>query len=131
MRRSRSVSSVAAVAARYSVAAVAAHQVVLQVEFLSLLLDSLAIAAQSLVGAALGAASKDRAREVARQVTVASVAVSVVVAVGLAIGSSTIPRMFGNDPDVLAAISTPWWFLIVMLPIAGVVFALDGVLLRR
>ena len=40
----------------------------------------LAIAAQSLVGAALGAASKDRAREVARQVTVASVAVSVVVA---------------------------------------------------
>ena len=37
--------------------------------------------------------------------------------------------MFGNDPDVLAAISTPWRFLIVMLPIAGVVFALDGVLL--
>lgn len=122
--------SAAAVAARYSVAAVAAHQVVLQVwEFLSLLLDSLAIAAQSLVGAALGAASTARAREVARQVTVASVVVSVAVAVVLAVGASVIPRLFGDDPDILAAINTPWWFLVVMLPIAGVVFALDGVLL--
>lgn len=47
--------SAAAVAARF-VAAVAAHQVVLQLwSFLALVLDSLAIAAQSLVGAALGA----------------------------------------------------------------------------
>lgn len=122
--------SAAAVAARYSVAAVAAHQVVLQVwEFLSLLLDSLAIAAQSLVGAALGAATPARAREVARQVTVASVGLSVAVAVVLALGASAILRLFGSDPDVLGAISVPWWFLIVMLPIAGVVFALDGVLL--
>ena len=48
--------SAAAVAARFGAAAVAAHQVVLQLwSFLALVLDSLAIAAQSLVGAALGA----------------------------------------------------------------------------
>lgn len=48
--------SAAAVASRVGVAAVAAHQTALQVwNLLSLILDSLAIAAQSLVGAALGA----------------------------------------------------------------------------
>lgn len=122
--------SAAAVAARYSVAAVAAHQVALQVwEFLSLLLDSLAIAAQSLVGAALGAASVSRARTVARQVTIVSLGASVAVAALLAAGAAAVPRLFNDDPDVLAAIATPWWFLVAMLPIAGIVFALDGVLL--
>ena len=58
--------SAAAVAARFGAAAVAAHQVVLQLwSFLALVLDSLAIAAQSLVGAALGAGDPGRARSVA------------------------------------------------------------------
>ena len=30
---------------------------------------------------------------------------------------------------VLAAIETPWWFLVGQLPLARIVFALDGVLL--
>ncbi|WP_104150903.1 MATE family efflux transporter, partial [Mycobacterium intracellulare] len=48
--------SAGAVAARFGASALAAHQVVLQLwEFLALVLDSLAIAAQALVGAALGA----------------------------------------------------------------------------
>ncbi|MFW0790300.1 MATE family efflux transporter [Gordonia sp. CPCC 205333] len=122
--------SAAAVAARFSVEAVAAHQVVLQVwEFLTLLLDSLAIAAQSLVGAALGAVAVGRAKLVARRVTTASMALSVAVAALLAAGASVLPRVFNSDQMVLDAIATPWWFLIAMLPIAGVVFALDGVLL--
>ena len=58
------------VAARFGAAAVAAHQVVLQLwSFLALVLDSLAIAAQSLVGAALGAGDPGRARSVAWRVT--------------------------------------------------------------
>ncbi|MFT4201101.1 MATE family efflux transporter [Gordonia sp. (in: high G+C Gram-positive bacteria)] len=122
--------SAAAVAARYSVAAVAAHQVVLQVwEFLSLLLDSLAIAAQALVGAALGARQTIEARMVARRVLRASMGVALAVAAALAVGASTLPRLFNHDADVLAAMTVPWWFLIAMLPIAGAVFALDGVLL--
>lgn len=47
----------------------------------------------------------------------------------LAVGHSVLPRIFTDDPSVLQAIATPWWFLVVMLPLAGVVFALDGVLL--
>mgnify|MGYP003694636481 CR=1 FL=1 len=65
--------SAGAVAARFGAAAVAAHQVVLQLwNFLALVLDSLAIAAQSLVGAALGAGQLAHAKSVAWRVTIFS-----------------------------------------------------------
>ncbi|MDT5013023.1 MAG: hypothetical protein QOH57_4640 [Mycobacterium sp.] len=122
--------SAAAVAARFGAAAVAAHQVVLQLwNFLALVLDSLAIAAQSLVGAALGAGSADHAKSVAWRVTAYSAAVAVVLATALAVGASVLPALFTNDRDVLAAVGVPWWFLVAQLPVAGVVFGLDGVLL--
>lgn len=122
--------SAAAVAARFGVAEVAAHQVVLQLwDFTALLLDSLAIAAQQLVGAALGAKAFDVARKLSGKVTAVSVGVSVILVAILVIGIGAIPRIFTDDPQILDAMRTPWWFFIVMLPIAAVVFALDGVLL--
>jgi putative MATE family efflux protein len=122
--------SAAAVAARFGVAQVAAHQLVLQLwEFMSLFLDSVAIAAQALVGAALGAGSVSVAVSVARRVTIMSVAAAVFMAGVFAAGSSVLPRVFTSDDAVLDAIGVPWWFFVAMLPIAGVVFAFDGVLL--
>lgn len=122
--------SAAAVAARFGIAAVAAHQVVLQLwEFMSLFLDSVAIAAQALVGAALGAGAAASARGVARRVTIVSVVAAALMAAVFAIGAGLIPAIFTHDAEVLDAIGTPWWFFVAMLPIAGVVFALDGVLL--
>jgi putative MATE family efflux protein len=122
--------SAAAVAARFGAAAVAAHQVVLQLwSFLALVLDSLAIAAQALVGAALGARNAAGARSVARRVTVWSTIAATVLAAVFAAGSSVLPKLFTDDRSVLAAIGVPWWFLVAQLPFAGVVFALDGVLL--
>ncbi|MGB3304532.1 MAG: MATE family efflux transporter [Gordonia sp. (in: high G+C Gram-positive bacteria)] len=122
--------SAAAVAARFGVAQVAAHQVVLQLwEFTSLLLDSLAIAAQQLVGAALGAKAFRGAQDAAKRATVVSLALSIGLAAVLAATVNLIPRIFTSDPAILEAMRTPWWFFVVMLPIAGVVFALDGVLL--
>nr|WP_245555812.1 MATE family efflux transporter [Gordonia soli] len=122
--------SAAAVAARFGVAQVAAHQVVLQLwEFMSLFLDALAIAAQALVGAALGARATAAASRVARQVTIVSLALAVAAALLFAAGAALIPRIFTTDDAVLDAIGVPWWFFVAMLPVAGVVFALDGVLL--
>ncbi|WP_036435488.1 MATE family efflux transporter [Mycobacterium sp. URHB0044] len=122
--------SAAAVAARFGAAAVAAHQVVLQLwSFLALVLDSLAIAAQSLVGAALGAGQLAHAKSVAWRVTVFSTLGAVVLAATFAVGSSVMPSLFTDDRSVLDEIGVPWWFLVAQLPIAGVVFALDGVLL--
>ncbi|MFT3662711.1 MAG: MATE family efflux transporter [Gordonia sp. (in: high G+C Gram-positive bacteria)] len=122
--------SAAAVAARFGVAQVAAHQLVLQLwEFIALLLDSLAVAAQQLVGAALGAGAFAAARSDARRATLLSLGLSGLLAVGFAAGAAVIPRIFTDDAEILAATRTPWWFLVAMLPIAGIVFALDGVLL--
>lgn len=122
--------SAAAVAARFGAAALGAHQVVLQLwTFLALVLDSLAIAAQALVGAALGADDPGHARVVARQVTGYSALAAGALAAVFAAGAGRLPRLFTGDAAVLAAIGVPWWFLVAQLPIAGVVFALDGVLL--
>ena len=122
--------SAAAVAARFGAAAVAAHQVVLQLwSFLALVLDSLAIAAQALVGAALGAGDAPRARAVARRVTAWSAVAAGALSALFAAGSSVLPELFTDDSSVLAAIGIPWWFLVAQLPFAGIVFALDGVLL--
>jgi putative MATE family efflux protein len=122
--------SAGAVAARFGAAAVAAHQVVLQLwSFLALVLDSLAIAAQSLVGAALGAGQLGHAKVVAWRVTLFSTAAAAVLAAVFAIGAHALPMLFTDDRSVLDEIGVPWWFLVAQLPIAGIVFALDGVLL--
>ena len=122
--------SAGAVAARFGAAAVAAHQVVLQLwSFLALVLDSLAIAAQSLVGAALGAGDMVHAKSVAWRVTIFSAVASAVLAGVFAFGASVFPSVFTNDRSVLDAIGVPWWFMVAQLPVAGIVFALDGVLL--
>lgn len=122
--------SAAAVAARFGAAAVAAHQVVLQLwSFLALVLDSLAIAAQSLVGAALGGGHTAHARAVAWRVTIFSLVAAALLASIFAVGASVIPSLFTDDRSVLDEIGVPWWFLVAQLPIAGIVFALDGVLL--
>lgn len=122
--------SAGAVAARFGAASVAAHQVVLQLwSFLALVLDSLAIAAQSLVGAALGAAQLGHAKSVAWRVTIFSTVAGLVLAAVFALGSSVFPSVFTSDRSVLDAMGVPWWFLVGILPIAGIVFAVDGVLL--
>lgn len=122
--------SAAAVAARFGAAAVAAHQVVLQLwSFLALVLDSLAIAAQSLVGAALGGGHTAHARSVAWRVTIFSFVAAALLASIFAVCASVFPSLFTDDRSVLDEIGVPWWFLVAQLPIAGIVFALDGVLL--
>ncbi len=122
--------SAAAVAARTSTEAVGAHQVVLQLwTFLALVLDSLAIAAQSLVGAALGAGHARQARGLATQITWYGLAFGCVLLVLFGALSWTLPHAFTSDPGVLAQIPHAWWFFVLLQPIAGVVFALDGVLL--
>ncbi len=43
--------------------------------------------------------------------------------------AGVLPRVFTHDPAVLAAVPAAWWFFAGMQPLAGVVFALDGVLM--
>lgn len=122
--------SAAAVASRFGAPSVAAHQLVLQLwNFLALTLDSLAIAAQTLVGSALGARNAAGARSVARRVTAWSTVFALGLAAVFAAGAAWIPPLFTADAAVLDRTGVVWWFFVVMIPVAGVVFALDGVLL--
>jgi putative MATE family efflux protein len=120
----------AGVASRMGTAQIAAHQIGLQLwEFTALLLDSFAIAAQSLVGAALGAADAAVARAITWQVSRWGLYAGIGFAALYAAGWFVIPRAFTSAPDVLAQAHVLWGWFVGMLPAAGVVFALDGVLI--
>ncbi len=122
--------SAAAVATRFGAPVAAAHQIVLQLwAFMALVLDAVAIAAQSLVGAALGGGDGDRARALAAQVTRYGLVLGVGFGVLFAALSGVLPPVFTPDPAVLAAVPVAWWFFAALQPVAGVVFAIDGVLL--
>jgi putative MATE family efflux protein len=120
----------AGVASRMGTAQVAAHQVGMQLwVFTALLLDSFAIAAQSLVGAALGASDAAAARAMAWQVSRWGLYVGIGFAALYAAGWFVIPLAFTSSPEVVTQLHILWPWFVAMLPASGVVFALDGVLI--
>ncbi|TKJ32938.1 MATE family efflux transporter [Blastococcus sp. CCUG 61487] len=120
----------AGVAARAGAAQLGAHQIALQLFFfLALVLDAYAIAAQTLVGHALGAERRAEARATARRVTLWGLATGLGVAATLLALRGVVPPLFTDDPAVVDQAQLVWWFLAAMQPLAGVVFALDGVLM--
>ncbi len=120
----------AGVAARMGTAQIAAHQIGLQLwTFTALLLDSFAIAAQSLVGAALGASNSDAARAMAWHVARWGLYAGLAFAALFAAGWLVVPRVFTSHADVLHQAHLLWPWFAGMLPVAGIVFALDGVLI--
>jgi putative MATE family efflux protein len=122
--------SAAGVASRMGTAQIAAHQIGLQLwEFTALLLDSFAIAAQSLVGAALGASDDEGARHMAWQVARYGLWAGCCFSVLFAAGWVLVPEAFTSSPAVQHQAHVLWPWLVGMLPAAGIVFALDGVLI--
>lgn len=122
--------SATAVAARFGTATVAAHQIALQLWFFTALaLDAVAIAAQSLIGAALGAGDGVEARRLAGRIAVTGGLCGVGFALLLGAGAGAIPGWFTADPQVREQAVIAWWWFVAMQPLAGVVFALDGVLI--
>jgi putative MATE family efflux protein len=122
--------SATAVAARFGAAAVGAHQIALQLWFFTaLVLDALAIAAQSLIGAALGAGDDAGARALARRIALLGGACGIAFAVLIAAGAGIVPSWFSSDPGVRDQAAVAWPWFVAMQPLGGVVFALDGVLI--
>jgi putative MATE family efflux protein len=122
--------SAAAVAARFGAAALAAHQIALQLwMFCALALDAVAIAAQALVGAALGAGDEAFARGLARRLLLVGLASGTAFAIVIGALAGVLPKLFSTDPQVYRQAMRAWPWFVGMQPLAGVVFALDGVLL--
>ena len=125
-----SLLAAAAVAGRIGVVALAAHQLMLQLwNFLTLVLDSLAIAAQTLTGSALGRGGAQQARAVGLQALKYSMVFAVALSAVFAVFAVPIQTLFTSDPDVVDTLRVPWFLLIGMILVGGAVFALDGVLL--
>ena len=120
----------AAVAARMGTAQLGAHQIALQLwEFTALLLDSFAIAAQALVGAALGGGDVDTARRTAWRVARYGLWAGIAFGAVIAAGALVVPPLFTGSAPVIHQAHLLWPWFAGMQPAAGVVFALDGVLI--
>ena len=94
-----------------------------------LTVDSLAIAAQALIGRFRGAGDMEQARRVADRLVVVGFAVGLVLAGVLLLVSPWLPGWFTPDPAVAAAIDGIYWFLLAGIPLSAVVFVWDGVFL--
>lgn len=120
----------AAFASRMGPEVLGAHQIGLQMfMFCALVLDSIAIAAQSLVGAALGRADETEARRTAALVGQVGAVCGLLAAAILLAGMAVIPRIFTPDQAVLDQAAVMWPWLAGMQLAAGLLFALDGVLM--
>ena len=119
-----------AMAARIGTDDLAAHQIVFEVwTVLALVLDAVAIAGQALIGLALGANQPDRARALGRRMIGWGAASGVMTGVLVLALSPVLPHVFTEDAAVVALAAFLLLHVGFAQPAAGVVFALDGVLI--
>jgi putative MATE family efflux protein len=123
-----------AIAARVDDATLAAHQIVVTMFlFLALMLDALAVPAQTLVAEELGREEQgvegSDAAGLARRV----VRLSIIFAAGLAVligaAAPLLARAFSNDTAVISRATTGLIILAIMLLPGAVAFAYDGILI--
>ena len=96
---------------------------------LALALDALAIAGQALIGHGLGASAVERVHAINRRLLGWGVLVGVVLALVVVAGIPLIALVMTSDESVRAALPLTLIILAIGLPLAGVVFVLDGVLI--
>lgn len=119
-----------AVATRFGDASIGAHQIAFQLfVFLALVLDSIAIAGQIIVGRELGAGRAEDAYAASARMIGLSTALGALFGVALVVLKPLLPQVFSGDTDVLAQAAILWPLFALMQPLAGAVFALDGILI--
>ena len=119
-----------AVAARLGTTGLAAYNVAFLVwGLLALALDSLAIAAQALVGRYLGGGDPDRVRALTSRLVRWGVIGGAVLALGTAALAVPLSPLFTDDPDVARLLLVALLVVAVLQPLAGWVFVLDGILI--
>ena len=108
--------------------AAAAHAIVFQVWLASsLLVDALAIAAQTLVGTALVADPQQALRTI-RRVLQLSVALGLTLGVALMLGRNAVPALFTNDAETAAMAARLMPIAALSQPVNALAFAWDGIM---
>ncbi len=122
-----------AIAARVDDATLAAHQIAMTMFlFLALVLDALAIPAQTLVAEELGRrrdSDGHSALEIARRVVRLSLIAAGAIAVVIALTSPMLPHAFSDDPAVVSRATSALLLLALLLLPGAIAFADDGVLI--
>ncbi len=117
-----------AIATRIGTVAVAAHQVAVQLWiFLALVVDSIAIAGQALIGQELGRGDSARARALADRMLGWGLAIGIGLGIAFLAMRGRLPRVFTDDPVVLASLDSVYLFVAVMQPLNAIVFVWDGI----
>lgn len=119
-----------AIAAETGTLALAAHQVVSSIWALAAFaLDALAIAAQGLVGVAKGRGRSAELRALTWKLSIWGVLGGVLIGAVVALLSPFLPTLFGPSPQMHEVAATALLVAGIFMPIGGLVFILDGVLI--
>jgi putative MATE family efflux protein len=117
-------------ATRLGDADLAAHQVAMTLwTFLAFALDAIAIAAQAIIGRALGAGDVATTRSLTRRMIQWGLVSGVVSGLLLAAASPWVGHLFSSDPAVVDLLTPVLLVAALGQPLAGVVFVLDGLLI--
>ena len=117
-------------AARFGSADLATMQLALAIwTFLAFALDALGITAQTLVGNQLGQGDADLVRVLATKLIRWGIWLGGVTGLVLLAFATVLGRLFTSDPDVLHLLGPVLIVAAIAQPVAGVVFALDGILI--
>lgn len=118
-----------AAAARLGDSTVAAHQIVSQLfVLLALITDSLAIAAQAMVGSAVGAGAHDELMLMMRRLWRWGLAVGLALALAV-VGLRGTLSVFSSDPAVIEQAATALLVVALLQPVGALVFVGDGIYL--
>jgi putative MATE family efflux protein len=123
-----------ALSSRTNASYAAAHQIAFQLWLASSLLsDSLAVAAQSLIARSLAtgsAAGRAAAALVSRRILNLSFELGLTLAAGLTLGTVVFPliNVFSSDPGVLAVLTFLMPVVISLQPVNAAAFTMDGIL---
>jgi Na+-driven multidrug efflux pump len=97
--------------------------------FLAFALDAIAIAAQAIIGRALGAGDVATTRSLTRRMIQWGLVSGVVSGLLLAAASPWVGHLFSSDPAVVDLLTPVLLVAALGQPLAGVVFVLDGLLI--
>ena len=118
-----------AAAARLGEVELAAQQIAMQIwTLLALALDSLEVAAQTLVGQALGGGSAGGAQLAARRTLRWGTGVGCAAGVVVLALHNVLPSLFSDDPAVTSLASFLLVWVAISQPLGGPAFVLDGIL---
>ncbi|GAA1701686.1 MATE family efflux transporter [Microbacterium sediminicola] len=92
-------------------------------------LDALAIAAQALIGKALGEGDEHLVRRVLQRTTAWGLWFGIVVGMAIGAASGVLGLLFTGEPEIAALLQPALIVLAIAQPVCGVVFVWDGVLI--